>query len=92
MTSNQGKLRELREATKHIKNIKIDYFDLDLNEYQGTPESVAIDKIKDATSEIPFLALIEDTSLSFNAYKGLPGVYIKHFLEKLKPSGLYKMA
>jgi inosine triphosphate pyrophosphatase len=34
---------------------------------------------------------VEDTCLCFNAYKGLPGPYIKWFLEKLGHDGLNKM-
>ena len=35
--------------------------------------------------------IIEDTSLCFNALNGLPGVYIKWFLKKLGPEGLFKL-
>ena len=35
--------------------------------------------------------LVEDTSLCFNAYKGLPGPYIKWFLKSIGPEGLAKM-
>jgi inosine triphosphate pyrophosphatase len=35
--------------------------------------------------------LVEDTSLCFNAYKGLPGPYIKWFLSNIGPEGLAKM-
>ena len=35
--------------------------------------------------------LVEDTSLCYNAYKGLPGPYIKWFLKKVGPEGLAKM-
>ena len=35
--------------------------------------------------------LVEDTSLCFNAYKGLPGPYIKWFLKNVGPEGLAKM-
>ena len=35
--------------------------------------------------------LVEDTSLCFNAYKGLPGPYIKWFMKSLKTSGLPKI-
>lgn len=35
--------------------------------------------------------MVEDTSLCFNAYKGLPGPYVKWFLQKVGPDGLYKM-
>jgi inosine/xanthosine triphosphate pyrophosphatase family protein len=36
-------------------------------------------------------ALVEDTSLCFNALGGLPGVYIKWFLQKLGHDGLNRM-
>ncbi len=35
--------------------------------------------------------MVEDTSLCFNALGGLPGVYVKWFLDKLKPEGLHKL-
>jgi len=35
--------------------------------------------------------IVEDTCLCFNACKGLPGPYVKWFLEKVGPEGLYKM-
>ena len=35
--------------------------------------------------------MVEDTCLCFNAYKGLPGPYIKWFLEKLGHDGLNRM-
>ena len=35
--------------------------------------------------------LVEDTALSFDALNGLPGVYIKHFMESLGHIGLNKM-
>ena len=34
---------------------------------------------------------MEDTSLCFNALGGLPGPYIKWFLKKLGPEGLFKL-
>ncbi|XP_069793844.1 inosine triphosphate pyrophosphatase isoform X3 [Narcine bancroftii] len=35
--------------------------------------------------------IVEDTCLCFNALGGLPGPYIKWFLSKLHPEGLYKL-
>ena len=35
--------------------------------------------------------MVEDTSLCFNAYGGLPGPYIKWFLKNLGHEGLNKM-
>lgn len=64
---------------------------LDLPELQGEPEEVAAEKAKLAAQEIGGPAMTEDTSLCFNALGGLPGVYIKWFLEKLGHDGLNKM-
>ena len=49
-----------------------------------------------ASNDAPFHsrsgpALVEDTSLCFNAMGGLPGVYIKWFLQKLGHEGLDRM-
>uniref|UniRef100_A0A2K6GP71 Inosine triphosphate pyrophosphatase n=1 Tax=Propithecus coquereli TaxID=379532 RepID=A0A2K6GP71_PROCO len=41
--------------------------------------------------EVKGPVLVEDTCLCFNALKGLPGPYIKWFLEKLKPEGLHQL-
>uniref|UniRef100_A0A7N5K6B9 Inosine triphosphate pyrophosphatase n=1 Tax=Ailuropoda melanoleuca TaxID=9646 RepID=A0A7N5K6B9_AILME len=41
--------------------------------------------------EVQGPVLVEDTCLCFNALGGLPGPYIKWFLEKLKPEGLYQL-
>ena len=38
-----------------------------------------------------FGVLTEDTALCFTALGDLPGVYIKWFLDKLKPTGLHQM-
>jgi inosine triphosphate pyrophosphatase len=38
-----------------------------------------------------FRAVIEDTSLCFNALGGLPGVYVKWFVDKLTVDGLPKL-
>lgn len=35
--------------------------------------------------------IVEDTCLCFNALGGLPGPYIKWFLKKVGPEGLFKM-
>lgn len=37
------------------------------------------------------MKLVEDTSLCFNALKGLPGPYIKWFLDKIGHDGLNKL-
>jgi len=69
-----------------VKNI-----DIDLDELQGTPEFIAERKVHLAASSCESAVIIEDVSLCYNALKGLPGPYIKSFLDKLGREGLYKM-
>lgn len=90
VTGNPGKLKEFKAITGHV--FQVEQLDIDMPEYQGTPEYVASEKCKHAFKECGKPLITEDTSLCFNAYNGLPGVYIKWFLKELKPEGLYKMA
>eukprot|EP00794_Sanderia_malayensis_P016014 gene16014-17631_t len=64
---------------------------IDLPEFQGEPDHISIEKCKVAAKKIKCPVIVEDTCLCFNALGGLPGPYIKWFLEKLKPEGLYKL-
>jgi Ham1 family protein len=64
---------------------------LDLDEYQGSVDYIAIKKCQSALKLISGPILIEDTSLHLNALNGLPGPYIKDFIQKLELNGLPKM-
>lgn len=48
---------------------------------QGEPEDVAREKCLLAAKEVQGPTITEDTALCFNALGGLPGVYIKWFLQ-----------
>ena len=89
------KLKELNDIfNEHFKDIEIRQLDIDLPELQGNPEDIVRGKLKLALEKAKKLKgpiLLEDTSLCFNAYGGLPGAYIKYFLKSIKPEGLYKM-
>jgi len=61
---------------------------VDLPELQGECEEIAIQKCKLAFKQLNKPCLIEDTSLCFNALGGLPGPYIKWFLDKTGLVGL----
>ena len=52
---------------------------------------VAIEKCKLAAQKVDGPVMTEDVSLCFTALGGLPGVYIKWFLQKLGHDGLNKM-
>ena len=44
-----------------------------------------------AVEAVGHAVIVEDTCLCFNAYKGLPGPYIKWFLDRLGVENLPKM-
>uniref|UniRef100_A0A3Q2H414 Inosine triphosphate pyrophosphatase n=1 Tax=Equus caballus TaxID=9796 RepID=A0A3Q2H414_HORSE len=60
-------------------------------EYQGEPDEISTQKCQEAARQVQGPVLVEDTCLCFNALGGLPGPYIKWFLEKLKPEGLHQL-
>ena len=65
---------------KEFTDLNIDSLSIDLDEFQGTSEFIAAKKAKLAASYWENPVLVEDTSLCFNAFGGLPGPYIKEFL------------
>jgi inosine triphosphate pyrophosphatase len=87
VTGNKNKLAEV----KQILSIDFDHNDIDLPEIQGNPESVAVAKCISAYEKIRTPVFIEDVSLCYYALKGLPGPYIKDFLNKLGHEGLYNL-
>ena len=61
-------------------------------ELQGPSlEEIAIKKVQAAHALLSAPVIIEDTALCFKALKGLPGAYVKWFLEAVGPEGLAKM-
>lgn len=69
----------------------VDSVKLDLPELQGEPEDIAKEKCRLAAREVNGAVMVEDTCLCFNALNGLPGPYVKWFLEKVGHAGLNKM-
>ncbi|XP_026738462.1 inosine triphosphate pyrophosphatase [Trichoplusia ni] len=91
VTGNAKKLEELRAILGGNFPLEIISHKLDLPELQGEIDEVSIKKCQEAARRLKRPVLVEDTSLCFNALKGLPGPYIKWFLEKLEPEGLTKL-
>ncbi|XP_045458704.1 inosine triphosphate pyrophosphatase [Melitaea cinxia] len=91
VTGNIKKLEEVRAILGTNFPLEVVSHKLDLPELQGEIEEISIKKCLEAARCINRPVFIEDTSLCFNALKGLPGPYIKWFLEKLKPEGLHQL-
>lgn len=94
VTGNAKKLEEFRAilASSSGPALTVQSVALDLPELQGAdPLGIARDKCVRASELVNGPVITEDTSLCFNALKGLPGAYIKWFLEKLGHDGLNRM-
>jgi inosine triphosphate pyrophosphatase len=88
VTGNKKKLEEVVAILGDRFPFPLASVALDLPELQGEPEFVAREKCRLAAEQVRGPVLVEDTSLCFNALGGLPGVYIKWFLEKTGHAGL----
>lgn len=91
VTGNAKKLEEViavlgKDFPRELINTKVD-----LPEYQGDADEICIAKCRAAAELVKGPVIIEDTCLGYNAMKGLPGPYIKWFLDKMNPEGLHKM-
>eukprot|EP01038_Epipyxis_sp_PR26KG_P008375 gene8375-11331_t len=91
VTGNKKKLDEVVAILGDSLPFGLKSIDLDLPELQGEPEDVSASKCRIAAEQIGGPVIVEDTSLCFNSLNGLPGVYIKWFLEKIGNNGLYNM-
>ncbi|TRY52140.1 Inosine triphosphate pyrophosphatase-like [Cryptosporidium tyzzeri] len=87
-----GNKKKAEEFLKILDGkLDIELVDIDLPEFQGSPEEIALHKCKSAYEKIKKPVFVEDTSLCFNAYNGLPGPYVKWFLKSVGAQGLYNM-
>lgn len=92
VSGNSKKFEEIKAIlNQHLPDVEVIQVKIDLPELQGEPEEIVRDKLKIALEKANGPLIVEDTSLCFNVLKGLPGPYIKAFLTKLGPSGLFKM-
>ncbi|RWS20760.1 inosine triphosphate pyrophosphatase-like protein [Leptotrombidium deliense] len=91
VTGNKNKLEEVFNILGDTFPYKIIVKQLDLYELQGDPDYVCESKCRVAAEIVKGPVVVEDTCLCYNALNGLPGPYIKWFLEKLEPKGLYKL-
>merc|ERR1712137_1477145 len=88
VTGNAGKLREF---IKIMGNVDVVSNKVDLPELQEDPDDISREKCKLAAEAVKGPVCVEDTCLCFNALNGLPGPYIKWFLDGVGHEGLNKM-
>ncbi|KAH8664326.1 putative ham1 family protein [Xylariales sp. PMI_506] len=86
ITGNANKLREVKAILEPA--IEVRSQSVDLPELQGTVEEVTRDKCRVAADRVGGPVLVEDTCLCFNALGGLPGPYIKWFMQSIGHEGL----
>jgi len=91
VTGNAKKLEEIKAILGHKFPYKVESIKIDLPELQGEIEEIIVEKSKEAARRVKGPVVVEDTCLCFNALNGLPGPYIRSFLEKLGPENLHKL-
>mmetsp|Transcript_9708 Transcript_9708/g.58894 ORF Transcript_9708/g.58894 Transcript_9708/m.58894 type:complete len:203 (-) Transcript_9708:1052-1660(-) len=94
VTGNANKVKEVTQILKSDQDslpFELEPYALHLPEYQGESREIAVEKCRFAARHVGGPVVVEDTSLGFDAMKGLPGPYIKWFLEKLGHDGLNRM-
>lgn len=85
VTSNAGKLREVREAL----GIPVEGVDLELDELQTTDTAALVrHKVQQAYAHVAQPVLVEDTALYFSAWGRLPGPLVKFFVRELGLAGM----
>nr|XP_046917916.1 inosine triphosphate pyrophosphatase-like [Dermatophagoides farinae] len=88
ITGNKHKLNEIINIIGDNSMFQIVHRKIDLPEYQGDLEFIVEEKCKSAIRIVNGPVLVEDTSLNITALKGLPGPYIKWFMDAIGADGL----
>lgn len=78
ITGNQNKVDYLSKTV----GMELPHQKVDLDEIQSPDPAVVVEhKVRQTYDIIKKPVLVEDTSLSFNALDGLPGTFVKFFVE-----------
>jgi len=96
VTSNKTKYDEanliLHRAPNMLENIDLVHTHIDLDELQGEAEIIVSQKVERAFHLLQAPVIVDDISFGLDAILGLPGPYIRSFLETLKVEGLWDLA
>lgn len=82
VTGNAKKLEEFISILGPAFPLEVVSQKIDLPEYQGTPQEIAVEKCRQAAKIVQGPVICEDTCLCFNAMGGLPGTIF--YLVKVK--------
>ena len=89
ITGNANKLAEVQAILTGVSLTSLSH---DLPEIQhGSLAAIVADKAKTACGHVNGPVLVEDTALCFHALGGMPGPYVKWFLDSAGNDGLVRM-
>ena len=83
-----GNRQKFEEAQLILRDWDLEQVNLEITEIQGDRYQVATAKAKEAVRILQRPAIVEDISLCFNAWNGMPGPYVKDFLQTMGAAGL----
>ena len=90
ITGNAGKLRELRAVLP--AELGLLHKELDLDEIQSLDSREIISrKVREAYRIVGEPVIVEDVSAELASLGGLPGPFVKFFMQKLGNDSLYKL-
>jgi len=91
VTGNQHKLQEWQAIVP--ADIVLEAVAIDLHEIQSSdPEEIVADKLRRAYEQVGKPVVVEDVDAGLDKLNGLPGPFIKFFIEKLGKDALYQLA
>ncbi|WP_342265479.1 non-canonical purine NTP pyrophosphatase [Cardinium endosymbiont of Philonthus spinipes] len=91
VTSNLLKLQQVQAILRNNTTFKLVHHPLELPELQASLDEIAINKCITAATIIGDAVLVEDTAFTFNSLNGLPGPYIKTFIQQIGLEGLVRI-
>lgn len=93
VTGNAGKLREYTELIPKEAGISLINEPLELFEIQSLDSrEIVAHKLRQAYDLLGSPVIVEDVSAELAGLQGLPGPFVKFFLERLGSDALYKLA
>ncbi|KAB8236471.1 non-canonical purine NTP pyrophosphatase [Aspergillus alliaceus] len=88
VTGNKNKVLEVKAI---LSTTPLEVLDINLPEIQGSVEEITREKCRAAAERIGGPVLVEDSALEMKALGGLPGAYVKAFVDTIGNEGLNKI-